>query len=340
MRNLLFFPFFGCLYCAASGHAIAGEVMQDACDAEVGFPSSFGGAPWSPGAMVLKRAPDGFSPWTPPFHVQLDGDGFMRWWCHSTTGDWLDAGTWWTLHFETIPNVTCMIPASKPPLHPGAPVACAKMQLIALWGVDGWTAERSRCSDRSTVIRARLTSEVVFGHSGPSRLETECLGNVGAAPAPTIAKIIVKPSSLLDSSGEMHLFAVGEDGFVWTAISKPGQAWAAWGKVPGGIFNQGTTASSLLDSSGDMHLFAVGEDGRVYTTFSKPGQAWAGWGNVSTGVFSQGTTVSSLLDSGGDAHGDTHLFAVGEDGRVYTAFAKPGQAWVGWGNVSTGVFTH
>jgi hypothetical protein len=39
-----------------------------------------------------------------------------------------------------------------------------------------------------------------------------------------------------------------------------------------------------------------------------------------------------------DSSNTIHLFAVGMDGRVYATFAEPGQAWPGWGSVSTGVF--
>jgi hypothetical protein len=147
-------------------------------------------------------------------------------------------------------------------------------------------------------------------------------------------------SALLDGDGATHLFAVGDDGFVYTQFAKEGGGWNAggWVKIPGGTFSPGTPVTSLLDEGGVMHLFAVGQDGYVYTQWSKPFEDWnaGGWAKVPVGVFKQSTTTTPLLDN----TGAMHLFAVGQDGKVYTQFSKPFADWnaSGWPAVSTGVF--
>jgi len=233
--------------------------------------------------------------------------------------------------------------------------------------------------------------------TGPHHKQTDQPGSDSAAGCGSNSHYLVNwsvehslrttVSTLRDRSGNMHLFAVGEDGRVYTAFTEPGRGWQGWGPVSTGVFRQGTTATALLDHGGRMHLFAVGEDGRVYTTAANPGQAWPNWSAVLNGVFNQGTTVAALVETTGalrlfavgkdghvyqavygttevgpawagwsavsrgvftqgttvstltDGAGTMHLFAVGEDGRVYTAFAAPGHGWEGWGPVSTGVFS-
>jgi hypothetical protein len=141
---------------------LAAEVMTDRCSAEVAIVPSYDARPETPGTIVLKRGANGSAPWTPPFRVKLGGAGHVRWWCHSTTGNMFDPGTWRIQ--EVTVGTKCEIFAD------GTPQNCRPDGSIKIgssaW--NGWTAERSRCGDRSTKIRARL---------GPSRLlQIECLG--------------------------------------------------------------------------------------------------------------------------------------------------------------------
>ena len=142
--------------------ARAGEVMTDRCSAEVAIVPSYEVRPDTPGTIILKRKPDGTTPWTPPFKVQRGGSGHIRWWCHSTTGNAFDPGTWRIQELSV--GTECEIFAD------GTPQSCRPDGGLKLgssaW--NGWTPERSRCGNRSTLIRARL---------GPSRLlQIECLG--------------------------------------------------------------------------------------------------------------------------------------------------------------------
>ena len=154
---------------AAAAHA--NEVMTDRCSAEVAFVPRYDDKPTAEGTIILKRGADGSTPWTSVFKRGLDGDGRVRWWCHSTTGDWLDPGTW-RVHADAGGIVACLTAAGSTIATEGAAAAslagCVKVVKISSSAFDGWTAERSRCSNHSDKFRARL---------GPDRLlQTECEG--------------------------------------------------------------------------------------------------------------------------------------------------------------------
>ncbi len=140
----------------------AREVMTDRCSAEVAIVPSYVDQPETEGTIILKRAQNGTTEWTPPFTVKLSSAGHIRWWCHSTTGNVFDPGTWRLKGLQV--GTKCEIFAD------GRPESCrpdAGLEVgSSAW--KGWTPERSRCDDRSNRIRARL---------GPGRLlQIECLG--------------------------------------------------------------------------------------------------------------------------------------------------------------------
>jgi hypothetical protein len=148
-------------------------------------------------------------------------------------------------------------------------------------------------------------------------------------------------AALVDSDNRVHLFAVGQDGCIWTAQSLAANNWTGggWTRISSVTFSPQTVISALMDAAGLMHLFAVAQDGHVYTLATNAPSALSigGWSAVSNGAFTQGTSVTSLLDS----EGVMHVFAVGENGQVFTNFAKPGASWVtpGWVPVSAANFS-
>ncbi len=152
--------------------ASANEVMTDRCSAEVAIVPSYDARPDTPGAVLLTRDASGNTAWSQPFRVQTGGSGHVRWWCHSTIGNIFDPGTWRAdvdygkLGACVVGGVGILFgeEAGKEGLKQ-CPNALSKFGSSA-W--NGWTPERSRCDNRSTLIRARL---------GNNRLlQIECLG--------------------------------------------------------------------------------------------------------------------------------------------------------------------
>ena len=149
--------------------SMANEVLTDRCSADVAFPKTYSGDPNSPGTIILSRDSNGRTEWTPPFQVKDDGNGRIRWWCNSTSGNIFDPGTW---HLEPVSTGTCVFGVAKSVVSddPSSLPACLKAAESAKIAESyGWTAERSRCDDHSTVIRARLDTGRL--------LQIECLGN-------------------------------------------------------------------------------------------------------------------------------------------------------------------
>lgn len=164
--------------------AFAGEIMKDRCSSEVAIVPSYNAQPMTPGTVLLTRDAGGQTPWSKPFRVQtggggLTGSGFIRWWCHSTTGNIFDPGTW-RPEFDFAKLAICVSDGigvifgdEKNTTADSKSKDLAKncigaVKKIGSSAKNGWTPERSRCDNRSTLIRARL---------GPNRLlEIECLG--------------------------------------------------------------------------------------------------------------------------------------------------------------------
>jgi hypothetical protein len=153
----------------ALGPAKAGnEVMTDRCSKEVAIPPTYDARPNVPNTIVLTRGQNGGSSWTQPFRVSLDGSGHIRWWCHSTTGNVFDPGTWRLGDPAKIAPCIGGIVTVAETENPSGLTACTDAVKPGASAWDGWTPERSRCGNHSTLIRARL---------GTGRLlQIECLG--------------------------------------------------------------------------------------------------------------------------------------------------------------------
>jgi hypothetical protein len=147
------------------------ETLTDGCSGEVAFPPTYDQLPTTPGTAVLKRGPDGYSPWT-TFRAQPDGSGHVRWYCHSTIGNVFDVGTW-RVHVDASGAFACLLAATGS-VDANVTTSCLKSISVGSSAFQGWTPERSRCVTGSNYFRARL---------GPDRLlQTQCLG--AAPPLP------------------------------------------------------------------------------------------------------------------------------------------------------------
>ncbi len=141
------------------------ETMTERCSAEVSFPRLYGDAPNAPGAIILVRRRDGWTDWSGVFKRGLDGSHHLRWYCHSTTGNWADPGTW-QLHDSSFAcSATGTANSSGGyDIKPSCDTPSVHIRTI---DANGWTAERSRCNSRTDYFRARL---------GPRRLlEIQCI---------------------------------------------------------------------------------------------------------------------------------------------------------------------
>src|SRR2546425_46852 len=87
--------------------ASTGELMTDRCSDMVAIVPSYDAKPNASGTVLLVRRPDGWTEWTEPFEVKLGPDGHIRWWCHSTTGNFFDPGTWRIKEVIAGGTVTC-----------------------------------------------------------------------------------------------------------------------------------------------------------------------------------------------------------------------------------------
>jgi hypothetical protein len=117
------------------------------CSAEVVISQTYNNQfPVSAG-LALVRGADGTTPWSASMPVS--GSNYIQWWCHSTTGNTFDPGTWRIIGGGVVCNDSGCIPGTS--------------------AVNGWTPEQSRCDSAGTTsITARL---------GPNRLlEMRCFG--------------------------------------------------------------------------------------------------------------------------------------------------------------------
>ena len=155
---------FAAILASAPG-AFGGELLKDQCGADIAIVPSYNARPDAPGTVFLRRAGNPDTNWTQPFQVATSPDGFIRWWCHSTTGNFLDLGTW---RAEGSGRFGCMDTGDG-----GAAFCYGRGDVQFFPGASawrGWTPERSRCDSRSHTIRARLGPE-----DGKRRFFMECL---------------------------------------------------------------------------------------------------------------------------------------------------------------------
>jgi len=151
-----------------------------------------------------------------------------------------------------------------------------------------------------------------------------------------IATLSAKP-------GETALFLIGLDGKVWTRffpdVAKSGQ-WSPWFPLGDNLFPNGSPIATLSAKPGETALYVIGFDGKVWSKFfpdpSRPG-SWSPWFPQGENTFPLGATVTALSAK----PGETALFVVGLDGKVWTRFfpdvAKSGQ-WSPWFALGDNVF--
>ncbi len=127
--------------------------------------------------------------------------------------------------------------------------------------------------------------------------------------------------------GHLDVFAVGNDGRMYSAWWHEGGNWSQFFPI-GGFFPPGAPVSAVARVQDHLDVFVVGNDGRVYTSWWHNGQPWSGaadnWLPIG-GFFPVRAHVAAVARM--PEHLD--LFVVGNDGRMYTSWWHQGQNWSG-----------
>jgi hypothetical protein len=136
------------------------ETMLDRCSGEVIVAWSFD-EPFSLAmtGIAVKRVNS--TSWTQWSELMPVTSGALRWYCHSTIGNWLDPGTWRIR--KLIAGIDC------PGNWDTDTSTCGFNASIKITSsaLDGWTPERSNCSSATTrYVQARLGTD--------RRLEIRC----------------------------------------------------------------------------------------------------------------------------------------------------------------------
>jgi hypothetical protein len=120
----------------ASAESIS-ETMTDRCSNDV-YISQYYNDQFPPSSGIfLKRNGDAYTDWSD--WMPVAGRTYIRWWCHSTTGNWADPGTW------RIDGGSVVVGCS------GSDCTIVGGGVnIYTFDVNGWTAERSRCDSSNT----------------------------------------------------------------------------------------------------------------------------------------------------------------------------------------------
>lgn len=139
------------------------ETMTDRCSSDVIISAQYSDQfnPTQVNGILLKRGASPYTDWSG--RLPVNGHTWIRWWCHSTTGNWADPGTWRISSGQV--GIGCTGDWDQGQVESCHPTASISLGSSAK---DGWTPERSRCASESTqAISARL---------GPGRLlEIRCL---------------------------------------------------------------------------------------------------------------------------------------------------------------------
>lgn len=138
-----------------AGATTISETMTDRCSGDV-FISQYYDDELNLNELngiILRRTPGEayYTDWSSK--VPVNGHTWIRWWCHSTTGNWADPGTWRiTGGIVALDCIGDWDQGSVESCRPGGSI-----DDLGSSARQGWTPERSRCdSDNTQAISARL----------------------------------------------------------------------------------------------------------------------------------------------------------------------------------------
>lgn len=130
--------------------------------------------------------------------------------------------------------------------------------------------------------------------------------------------------------GWMDLFGAGAEGHVFRAICHP-WPWVGWEPVAAAEFAPGSSIAAVAGHDGGgwwIGLFGVGWTGHVAAAWCQE-ENWRPASAVGTKTFPTTTALTAAVE----ADGSVDLFAVGDDGAIYTTTGSPRTTWPEWRRV-------
>jgi hypothetical protein len=135
-----------------------------------------------------------------------------------------------------------------------------------------------------------------------------------------------------DNPRWIDLFAIDGNGQVYTAWwhDEDPFHWNGWNRIdPGGPPSPPKqSVVAVSDNPRWIDLFAIGNDGQVYVAWWHEPGPWQGWNRIDPGGPPSPPKKSVVAVSTNPRWMD--LFAIGNDGEVYTAWWHGGNPWYGW----------
>jgi hypothetical protein len=133
-------------------------------------------------------------------------------------------------------------------------------------------------------------------------------------------RLISGPAAVLDTKGEIHVFALARGRNLWQN-SQTGKGWSGWSRDSSiGTFT--SAPSAVLTKDGRLHIFARGDDRNIWHRYWD-GQ-WSAWSaQLGTGSFTSGPSAVAVGPS------EIHVFARGGDRNVWRSIWD-GNKWSGW----------
>ncbi|MCX4690689.1 S1 family peptidase [Kitasatospora purpeofusca] len=112
----------------------------------------------------------------------------------------------------------------------------------------------------------------------------------------------------------VHVYAVLSNHRVYSRDGKVGGRWGAWNEVPGGaVAGDGAQkiTAAVRGNTGLVDVEIIGSDGSLYGTTADYSTGWRPtWGKIGDNRLT--AVTSAYFDNA------THVFAINEDGKVYT----------------------
>jgi hypothetical protein len=136
---------------------------------------------------------------------------------------------------------------------------------------------------------------------------------------------------------QMDIFAVADDQRVYS-VWWSGNPWREWFRIGSRElprFPQNTPIATICRNPEQMDIFAVADDQRVYSVWwsGNPWREWFRIGSRELPRFPQNTPIATICRN----PNQMDIFAVGEDGGVYSAWWN-GNPWREWFRIGSRVF--